>query len=521
MPQEKPEYILSYSKPKNTEIKHINGYYYLYERKSVYDPKTKKMRKKSGKCLGKITEEGFVPSKEKLDPKVFEDVEVKEIGLSAFLYERNGKVVERLERLFPDIYKEIFTIAVLRLGYDPRFKRISDSYEISMMSELYPNLKLEPSYITNLLKMLGRRSSAIKQFMSEDNDSLSSYMVFDGHRIISDSKTLETAYMGYDSKARYKNQVNLVYAFSVSGERCFPYYYKQFSGDVPDITAFSSLIEEASLKKENLTLLADKGFASDDNFSLIEDSGFMYIVPLKRNADDAKDNVPPSITGYEDSFTYNSRAILHKSVVKDGYAIHVFQDQLLLADELSDLTSRMEKKNNTISLKIENEEKRIRTGKKRRLTDEELESLKTVSFKEYIEDKLSMGTITLRTNNMQLNGSQVYTLYKRREAIEDFFKSYDNTLDFSTSYMRNSYTEEAWLFLNHLSAIMAFDILDEIYHSGQASRVSLEDFKTKLSHIYANKVNGKWKLAKITKKRREFCEAFGLDFDSVLNKINL
>ena len=77
MSQEKPEYILSYEKPKNTEIKHINGNWYLYERRSVYDPKTKKMRKRSGKFLGKITEQGFVTSKEKIDRKILEDIEVK------------------------------------------------------------------------------------------------------------------------------------------------------------------------------------------------------------------------------------------------------------------------------------------------------------------------------------------------------------------------------------------------------------------------------------------------------------
>ena len=87
--------------------------------------------------------------------------------------------------------------------------------------------------------------------------------------------------------------------------------------------------------------------------------------------------------------------------------------------------------------------------------------------------------------------------------------------------MRNSYTEEAWLFLNHLSAMMAFDILDEIYQAGQTSQISLDDFKAKLSRIYANKINGKWKLAKITKKRQNFCDLFGLKFDAVFNKINV
>lgn len=520
MTHERPQFILDYEKPKNTEIKYINGHWYLYERTSVYNPKTKKMRKKSGKCLGRITDGGFIASRIRMDPKAYEDIEVKEIGISSFLYSRNRGILGRLERLFPDIYREIFAISVIRLAYSPRFKRVSEFYDTSILSELFPNLRLEPSDITPLLRTIGKRSSAIKEFMSEDSDSLSSYMVFDGHRIISDSDGLEMASVGYDSKARHKRQVNLVYAFSVSGERCFPYYYKQFSGDVPDITAFSSIVEEASIEKENLTILADKGFSSEENFSLIEETGFKYIVPLKRNSGDSKESIPDSMGGYDNSFTYNSRAILHKEVRKDGYLIHVFQDSMLLADELADATLRMEKRNNTIALAMEREQDRISKGKRRRLTDEELESLKPVSLQECLEGKASMGTITLRTNNFSLNGSQVYNLYKRREAIEDFFKSYDNSLDFSSSYMRNRYSEEAWLFLNHLSAIMAFDILDEIYQLGQTNQISLSDFRTTLSHVFADKIDGTWKLARITKKKGNFLSLFGLDFTAVINEIN-
>ena len=60
---EKPEYVTKYKKPVNTEIKQIRGHWYLYERRNEYDPAIKRSRKKSGKCLGKITESGFVPSK--------------------------------------------------------------------------------------------------------------------------------------------------------------------------------------------------------------------------------------------------------------------------------------------------------------------------------------------------------------------------------------------------------------------------------------------------------------------------
>ena len=520
MKEQKPDYVKNFKKPKNTEIKHIGRYYYLYERSSVYDPETKKMRKKSGKCLGRITENGLVPSREKVDDNVFSNIEIKEAGLSGCLWERNQNMIERLKKHFPDIWREMFVMAALRFSFGPRFKRISENYESCIFSEIYPGLNLDGSYITALLKNIGKRTEAIKAFMHEDNDRLSSYLVFDGHRIISDSKTLETACMGYDSKMRYKNQVNLVYAFSVSGTKCFPYYYKQFSGDVPDITAFQDLIEEAEVKKENLTILADKGFGDDDNFTLIDESGFKYIIPIKRNSKDSKDNAPLSNTGYDDSFLYNSRPIFHKAVEKDDYTVHIYRDMHLYSDEMGDITERINKKNNTASLLRTNEEERIRKGKKRRLTDEQLKNLKAVSFKDCLENENTIGTITLRTNDRALSGVQVYTLYKRRESIEDFFKAYDNSFDFSASYMRNIYSEEGWLFLNHLSAIIGFDILDEIYAEGKTNDISLSDFRTKMSHLYANKIKGTWRMARITEKKQSFALSFGLDSDAVMNMIN-
>lgn len=54
-------------KQPNTELKLINGRYYLYEVKSVYDKALKYSRKISGGILGCITEkDGFKPSEKRL-----------------------------------------------------------------------------------------------------------------------------------------------------------------------------------------------------------------------------------------------------------------------------------------------------------------------------------------------------------------------------------------------------------------------------------------------------------------------
>lgn len=59
---EKPDYVKNFVKPKNTEIKYINGYWYLYQKYSVYDPERKSKRKKSGPIVGKITPDGLKES---------------------------------------------------------------------------------------------------------------------------------------------------------------------------------------------------------------------------------------------------------------------------------------------------------------------------------------------------------------------------------------------------------------------------------------------------------------------------
>lgn len=118
---DRPDYMANFQKPANTEIKKIGEHYYLYSRGSVYDPRTKKMRKKSGKVLGRITEEGFKESNARKAERSPKDEAVDwgsvvnvEFGASYYLYDRNRDVVGRLRAHFPSCWKEMFAMAVAR-----------------------------------------------------------------------------------------------------------------------------------------------------------------------------------------------------------------------------------------------------------------------------------------------------------------------------------------------------------------------------------------------------------------------
>ena len=131
------------------------------------------------------------------------------------------------------------------------------------------------------------------------------------------------------------------------------------------------------------------------------------------------------------------------------------------------------------------------------------------------EGKEEMGTITIRTNRMELNSSQVYNIYKQRQAIEQFFKTYDDTLDFEASYMRNNYSNEAMLFLNHLTSVMAISTIEEIDSLGQAKNISYRDLMCTLKKIKAARIDNKWMIPPIKKTVQKNCDKMNLDFNDL------
>jgi len=456
---ERPDFVRNFVKPKNTEIKYISGKWYLYTRATKYDPETGTSTKVSGKMLGSITEQGLV--RKKIAFSHIREMEVFELGASQYFYERGSLIREKLKEFFPDIWREIFSVAVMRLVYDRTLRRCKDHYESSILSSIFPKLPISPASLTNLLDRIGKDRGNIRKFMLSMPREGNRFMVVDGHRLLSASRKLENAEIGYDSKLRYKAQINLLYVFSLGDGVGYPEYYVQFAGNIPDVTAFSALLREVGVKEEDCIFLMDKGVGSNDNFDLVVDSTLYYITPLKRGNLDVRGQVPKSQFDYEQAFTYHARSVFSKRIECEGYAVHLFLDTSLLNDESADFLARSEKRNASLGIKKEKELGR-REKHKGRLTDEDLAALGSCTLSEEISDKMEMGTISIRTNKLSLTSVQVYCIYKKRQSIEQFFKTFNCTLEFNASYMRGNYSLEAWLFLNHLCMMMGIDAMDSI-----------------------------------------------------------
>ena len=504
----KPEWVTQFERPPGTEIKRINGHFYLYERFSVYDPKTKKKHKKSGAMLGTITPDGLVPKRARLEQAELASIENLEYGASMFLYQSAADMVIRLQTCFPHVWREILAMAVLRCVEPGPFKRIGHQFTLSYLSQVLGNLSLSPPAITDLLKKIGTDRGAIGRYMKNDLGRTGIVML-DGHRLISCSENLENARLGYDSKRRYMPQVNLIYLFSVSPEGRLPVYYKQFSGDVPDVSAFSDILADSGLKAQEITLVADKGFGSGGNFDCIVESGLAYIIPLKRGTREIPE-LPDGTGGYEHVFNFRGRPVYSKTFHYDGYRVILYHDSDLASYETADLIDRLNKKNATMTLAREKEAIRRKKGKSR-LSDVELDKLDPVDIPQMLRSCTGIGTFILKTNRLDLNSQQVHHLYKTRQEIEQTFKSYDNTLDCSASYMRDIYSLEAWLFINHLALQMLYRVLDLIAARDLTSEYSFDDLVSYLKSVRVNRIGGKWYLTKITRKTKELCDRLAID----------
>ncbi len=102
-------------------------------------------------------------------------------------------------------------------------------------------------------------------------------------------------------------------------------------------------------------------------------------------------------------------------------------------------------------------------------------------------------------------------MYKQRQKIEQFFKTYGDTLDFESSYMRSDHAMEAWLFLNHLSSKMAISAIEEIGYLGKSKEISYEDLRSALKKIKAYREGTEWQVVPIKRAVGRICEQ--LDFD--------
>lgn len=466
---------------KGTEIKIIGGNYYLCKVTSKWDPKIKRSRKISGEYLGVLTPEGLMPVKRKM-VNIKEPVCSKEFGSSWLLYSITEDIKQHLEIRFPDMWKEIYSICILRTIRPCAFRYIAERYDHSSLSELLPNLSLSGSSITNLLGKLGSRRKSISLFMKDFLLDEHEYLIFDGTRLVSSSKGMDDNQLGYNNEGIYDPQVNLVYAFLGGKNNNVPAYYRKFPGSICDVNAFCSMVSEINIK--DVIIIADKGFGSKANFDDLDEAGLDYIIPLRRNSRefDRSPLLAADKSGFKGVFQFNDRPIWHYSCL-DEYkrTVVVFLDSELRLKEEKDYMRRL-----------------------------------SARFKGYTEEglrakQLEFGTIVLKTGLNEAS-DKIFQLYKRRTQIEQMFDDYKNLLDMDSSYLQNDSSMEAWLFLNHICLMSCYKVFELLRSHDLLKKYSVKGvLQEYLSNVRIENITGAWRYEVITKRNRDLLKKLSLD----------
>lgn len=385
---ERPEWVKNFKCEKNTEIKYINGRWYLYERSTRYDPVLKRSRKVSGKMLGSITENGFVPKKERGEKKqapAVENVEEKKIdvpdsrpkkesvqkpsseeptrkdfredmaiaGVSLLLEVDNKELASLLERYFPSIWRKLYVLAVLRLECDD-VSMFEERYASSMLSRLHPGLDLSPISIEAVSDKLSSNTGVIAAFLSDLKGNVG---------------LPATCFMSMDDH---------VIAPIIDIDEVVPSLKGFIPFSAPDVPALLDQMLYSPYCPDDLLIAVRKEDLSKDDLRRLEASGRDYILKLKNDGKLAGELMPSSDDLYKDSFDARGRCILHSSFPFDGYDVHIFKD--------------MEKRNDERS-----------HGRRRNVFD---------------------GVSVFRTNRRNMNARQLYELFMAKDEVVDFIGNF-------------------------------------------------------------------------------------------------
>jgi len=467
-----PEWVLK-QKKKGTAIHRIGNNHYLYEVTSKWDPKLKRAKKITKAYLGKITKDGLEkPILSKYIPS-----SVKEYAASSYLLSDNQIVIENLKKYFPSFYREIFILSALRFFYQCPLKNMKIHYQDSWLSEEWEAARLSKDFLGHLLEVVGHQRKAIVCFLKEFMDGCGKLLV-DLTHVFSSSKSMTLSEKGYNSKLEFSPQVNLLFIFSE--DKKLPFFYRVLPGNVRDVSSLKATIEESGIK--DIIIIADKGFYSETNTSLLEKNNLKYILPIKRNSTliDFKILKEGIKDGFEGYFKFKDRFIFYYRC-GSKIPVSVYLDDELRVKEQKDYLERIET-HPEFGYSIENFKKKQHT----------------------------FGTISLLSNLEKISAQKIFSYFKSRVAVEQAFDSFKNVICADRSYMQNDYSMEGWMFINYLSLVYYYKIYHQLIKKDLLSRYSPLDVMLILSKYRRVKISEKWIELEIPKQTRTLMEKLNL-----------
>lgn len=454
-------------KPKGTMVKNISGYYYVYEYNN-YTGEDGKRHTKMGKSIGSIKEGiGFIPNSTFAAES---EISSLDFGEYAVTLANSKKTYSLLKECFnPEDAARIYTISLIHFiqGFT-YMKDIKNYYDMSVLSLVFPSLKLGYDALTNLYDALGRRQNNVIKMQEKLVAACSNQIAIDGHVIGCGSDNNDLAEKGYRFNKLGEPQINLLMAYDVNtGVPVLSRLYEGASNDKVSIRDFLDIVD-----MHDMLFIIDRGFYSTENINLFSSNGNAYIIPLAKNLKTCRTAVHS--LEMHDRFVYQkgkkASVIEYKDEIIDGYRVLTYRD---LNESASEQQSFLRK---------------IEQGHK--------------SYTKDNFDKLKyfMGVTVLQTSLENQSAEEIYELYKKRWQIETFYNYFKNKANYNSLHEQDYYKSQGLAFIMLVSAL--------IHHEFEEASVSIKGKSVQSCLLDARMVkihkrHGNWSVCNLLNKQKE------------------
>ena len=517
--------LRQYLPEKSTEIKAINGYYYVY-RYTSKKLDSGRWGKSSGKCIGKIVSgKGFIPNKYYLENRdasqgfgaanemaggngtdgkcssvnkggescqgasaaSLDEITILEYGQYAMVYKLADPVLSRLEQHFKaDMASQIFSYAViLCVNGFIHMDQVKPLYQQSWLSLVNKKLgfgmgRTALGTLLNNLALRGNRVRNYEQAAIDDCAKNKAKIAIDGHAIRSCSDHNDLAETGYKYNQLKADQVNLLMGYDA--ELGFPLFARVFRGSASDVSTVEDVTSLYKLK--NILFLIDRGFYSEKNLQLFSSNGNTFIIPLPAHTKLFKETM--TTLQYTGEFYYrrgkkHTRVEYMEREIENGRRAVVCRDL------------------------EENDKTRYNYL---RCIDEGKSGYTIENFE---KNKEFFGVFVLLTNS-KLSAADVFINYKKRWTIETFYQFLKNTADFNDLKIEDYYKEQGFSFIMLITG-QIHHYLEEAVKKLKDNTTSVYDALTMARFMKIHLNNGDWKVCNTRAKDLERMKKMGFEPD--------
>lgn len=433
---------------KNVEVKERNGNFYLYEYRGVWDKRLKRPRKTT-RYVGVLRPYGG---------------RVYEHGHVAFLVGLLSKhgVLKKLEKHFPDEWRELLVFCLNRVIFPSPLKRIGSWMEKTTLGRFLDIEGPTGKRLSTILAAIGTNAEAQVGFMREliRNGEM---LLYDGSVVYSTSEYNRLLEIGYDRDKLWLPKANIT--LLLSKERNLPIHFRIFFGSVHEINTIKAIIQE--IRRKDVIFIADKAYYKDELYPDLAKESIGFILPLPR--DDRRIRYETEFRGV---FEYHERIVKYGSYRAEPYYIYLYEDQHLKYVETT-------------------EHYRLKLAGRH------------VKFNEDWAGKIAL------ISNLRLDPREAYLMWKTRDQIEKAFSVLRNQLEADHPYVSKEEVFRGYMFASFVSLFVYYLVLNLLKRRGVNDRVSVADVVFEFSKVMLEDRKPPL-LAEIPKKVRELAKKLGV-----------